>query len=293
METKTAAPIEPSTPPTTAVVPDDDDVPVATIPPVRGLLWASNLGWVVAGLGIAIIIYTFYWQVLNEPDTFAPGGVNGFYLGVGIFVIGLVAGITFILVPLAAEKAPVVDARGWAERAEQSRTQWMTHRVLSYVGVALFLIGLAFTAWVYRENVAGGSETEALTVAGASATFTQWATVGLLLAISGILLWTFSGLQAGLHRKAVAGYGAAARVPTHPAPAPVAPAPAPVVAPVPATGVPGPRGVLSNGVNEAEVRALMRRLDQMMATLPEEAVASFSKSPEAATYLKLLADKKV
>jgi len=54
------------------------------------------------------------------------------------------------------------------------------------------------------------------------------------------------------------------------------------------SGSPGPSAAFSTGVSEQDVQDLMRRLDGLMAQLPDASVTEFSKTKEADTYLKLL-----
>jgi hypothetical protein len=253
-----------------------------------GLPWLANLGWGAAGFGLLLVAYSYSWAVANWPNNFEPLGVSGAIAGMILTFLGIMLGLVFSFVPtrttstvLAEVAPPATDPVGDAQR------HWRTNRILSRVGAGVFLFGALLIAWVYRTNVIADEGVDTYSLAGLDLAWNTWAAVAGAIAVGGFALWAFGGIQSSVQRRSLAAYLAA---PTHQTAVAAAPPTPGEWAPPSPTPSAEPASV--RGVNEEELTALMRKIDAMLASLPDDVVAAFSKSPEADTYLKILSGKK-
>lgn len=235
--------------------------------------WA-HLGWALMAAGLALATYSLNWAVNNYPDNFNPGGVSGINVGIVLSLLGIVVGATFSFVP---NNKPVAAPGPGAEAvaaAQRHHGAYNLSRAMSLVGVGLTALGLVLTAYVFREQILGGGPAvESLSLAGVAADIGTWVGVWMALALSGFIVWLVFGSLAQGHQDATAAWVAASGA-------------------RPASGDSGTADdATAGGVSEAELKALMRRIDELLATLPDDTVSAFSQTKEADTYLKLLGDQ--
>lgn len=241
---------------------------------VRGIGWASNIGFGVAALGLALTIYSLWWAHDNYPSNYNPGGLSGSKTGAFLFFAGLVAGIAFIFLPM--ERATGFKTRAgretWALHLDAARYLEFASRIVAYVGIGLTLLGLLLAAYIASIWATANPSQNTLNFLGTTTSFSYWVTTFLILAVAGGFLWAVFWVRANAYFYALQGFAAASQ-----------------------TG-----GSTSEGSAKAqegapyaqsELHALMKRLDGMLSNLPEDQVAAFSKSREAETYLKILSSK--
>lgn len=269
-------PADPETPPSPSdPAPAAAAVAAPTAATVRGLGWASTVGWALAAAGLALAAYSMRWSIQNWPRNFNPGGFSGLTLGIILFVLGAIAAVVFLLVPRARPSPwnPSASPDAWRARAAVARYYWTRSRRLSGIGLGLLLLALALIAYAYRAQIdAGGPDSGDAPWFGLGLGYGEWGLVFLVVSLLGLFLWSALGVRANAYRLAhVAALAAEGATPDPPA----------VVESADATGE-------IAGVDREELVALMRRLDSLLAALPEETVASFSKTSEADTYLRIL-----
>lgn len=238
----------------------------------RGLPWLSALGWALFVLGLALPAYTYQWSADHEGATYALSGISGLYLAAALLVVGLALGIVFSFVPRAVPTpwSPNVTTE-WLQ-AQMARLQQRSKlfRILTYVGLGLMVVGFTFASYVFNRKVQFGGDT--FNLATLTFDYATWAGIGFALAGAGLVLGlVFHFRIAGYREAARAAQAAAERVPE--------------------TSTTGPTEALPGGIHPDQVQSLMRRIDAMLANLPDEVVTEFSKSPEAETYLKILSGK--
>ncbi|MBI2078112.1 MAG: hypothetical protein HYT80_07050 [Euryarchaeota archaeon] len=251
------------------------DVPAAASPPPaddwvlrstirRGIPGLMVLGWTVAFLGLLVLAFA-YQRSFDLGSLYKVGGIRADYLGAAIFLLGAITAAVFHFLP---GRRPVGILPTAPRDEVEGQVRWANGQVLMGQimvggGVGLGILGMLWmVGWLYLSYT--GS---ALRVSTVSKYEVPTHYIGAVLLLLGLLLaFLFLG-RVGMAR--------AARnlaVVAHQRGAP---------------GVSGP-AALPGGVSEAEVRNLVKRLDGLMAKLPDDAVTEFSRTPEADTYLKLL-----
>lgn len=239
--------------------------PMLEVPDARGLRGnplASQVGFALAALGLALVSYSFYYASTNYPANFNPGGLSGIRTGAGLFLLGAIVGILFLFVPASRPVPMPLDERTRAYQLRVSRT-------MSGAGIGLTVLGLLVATAAYRSAMTAGVAPADLAMAGMTAG--ELAAVGCVLALAGVVLWTAFGLRArafGAPPMAGAAYTAMS----------------PLADPMPGAA---PSSSVAH-VTKEELHAMMRRIDSMLAGLPDEVVRDFSRSSEADTYLKLM-----
>lgn len=238
-------------------------------------LW-SHVAWLVGALGLALTAYSYWWRNENWPDNFNPGGISGIQLGAGLFLLGLVAGLILVFVPWRkpADYDPGAGGDLWTAKAAVSHAYWRTSQILSWIGAGMAGLGLLLAVYAYSRY---SPENPNITLLGGLSTVSNWGAAFLGFAAVGGILWVAFAVRSASHREALAGYVAAQH--GHGGALPSGPTMAPPAGPGPA------------GVRPEELTALMKKVDGLLAALPDDVVSAFSKTKEAETYLKLLERK--
>lgn len=255
-------------------------VETVSVPDRHGKLWAANTGWVVSAVGLTIAIYSLWWERANHPDQFAPSGVPVLYAGAAIAFLGVVVGFVFSFVPWKQTHPipPNAPPTFWSEQASEVRDLSRSSQIASWIGVGFFLLGLILVAYVFWQGSLAGPGVPNLALGGLEQPHETWAALFGTLAIMGILFWAVYGTRATAYRNALYAFVAAAQPRADPR-VPMGSMGASISVMLPA------------GVRMEDVVSLMKKIDGLLATLPDDTVAQFSKTPEAETYLKLLSGK--
>lgn len=232
----------------------------------RGNPVAAAVGWIVGVAGLFLLAYTYYFGYTNGT-AFAPAGVRGDYLAAAVLVIGLGVSILFSFLPArrAAGLGPDAQSPEIEAALRRSAHQVQAAQIVVAVGLSLAALGAVWIAYWLRLAEADGALRQSSIAGVAFPTHflgSPFVVVGLVLACFG---WGRVGAaRRGLNQAVVALLRALGGGPSR------------------------PPSALPSGVTEEDVRKLMRRVDGLMAQLPDAAVTDFSKTPEADTYLKLL-----
>lgn len=232
----------------------------------RGTPWLVVLGTLVALLGITAMLYTFYLGQ-GRSSLPRPGGIRGDYIGVILLLIGIAIVGTFLFVPPRRNFGLAVNATRDDIEQEIRSSKAKLRMAQTWVGLGMALVSIGLFWMLYWTFVAYLENGFRNSIVSRYEVPTHY--FGAVVALVGLLFALyFLGSVGGARRR-----HNLATVLLHRAPA------------TPATAAPN---LLSVGVSETEVQNLMRRLDGLMAQLPDAAVTEFSKTPEADTYLKLL-----
>lgn len=233
----------------------------------RGLPWASNAGWACAAAGLALAAYAQRHEA-DHRSSFTIGPVDVFLLGLFLGAAGVAVAVAFLATRRAVGPAP--DAATWHGREEEARARLGSLRVFAFVGIGLLLVGLLFVALVYRADARADPPTSDLALGPLVQSFDRWAVMGVAVALVGSLLWLVLGIVEAVLRRYADACSAAAST----------------------TAGPGMNALAAaSGVTDADVLALLQRLDGLLEQLPDGVVAGFAKTPEAGTYLKVLGKK--
>lgn len=214
-----------------------------------------------------MVAATYYWGFLYG-SLLAPAGVTGYYIGAALLLLGLILGVAFLFSPSrrAVGLGPDAQTADLERGASWGHGQVKKSQTLGGVGLALVAVGLLWIIYFIRLAYVEGALREAMV--GGYAIPTHY--VGAALFVVGLLLSFYYVGKVSTARAArnlaVAGWVRAQRA------TPAAPG----------------KAALPSGITEPEIHMLLKRLDGLMAKLPDEAVTEFSKTPEADTYLKLL-----
>ncbi len=270
-------PAEP--PPRLRPQPEDLQHSLRAAQTVDGIGWLSHLGWGLAGAGLLLTAYSYWWRNENWPENLDVGGLGGDKLGLGLAVVGFVMGLVFIFAPWhrSTQFDANADSSVWSYKAATSRYYFTASKILSWIGAGLFLLGMLLASVILKAYTPDKTDYE---VGGQTASVNAWAGVFGALGVLGAFLWIAFAVRASSHHAALSGYAAAAARAT--------PASVSMRAEMSESGAtPAPAGAVG-GVKDEDVVALMKKIDGLLASLPDDVVANFSKTPEAETYLKLL-----
>jgi uncharacterized protein YjeT (DUF2065 family) len=234
----------------------------------NGMPGLVALGTLLAILGVVIMLYTFYVG-RSSGALPRPAGMRGDYVGILLLLIGVGIAGAFLFVPRGKAYGVAADASKEAIEQEIQTSGARLRLAQSMVGVGLGLVGIGLLWMLYWVYVAYQEDRFRNSVIGPYEVPSHYFG-GVLVLVGLMFMFYFWGSVAGARRR-----HNLAMVLLHRAP-PVAAAAA------------APPNVLSSGVTELEVQNLVRRLDGLMAQLPDSSVTEFSKTPEADTYLKLL-----
>lgn len=243
----------------------------------RGLPWAATIGWVVLVVGLFLPAYMYSWAVDNGAD-FEPFGIKGTYIAIAVILIGLGVGLAFTFLPAvrSVSWSATVPPQWVRVRLSELQRNQRIALVLTLVGVGLTAMGMMFAAWIHIQHLRADEGATEFTMAGSNLSFSTWAGIGYMVAVIGVVLDLVFYFRMGAYRETMW----AARTALERA------------------GVATPMGAgatfsgdVAAGVAGPQVQALMRRIDGLLANLPEDVVADFSKTPEADTYLRILGDK--
>ncbi|MFO1535233.1 MAG: hypothetical protein ABR586_06165, partial [Thermoplasmatota archaeon] len=213
-----------------------------------------------------LVSATFLYGSQNG-DLFRPAGIRGDLIGGVLVFVGLVLGVLFLFQPRRRPADLPVDpgSNELTEALRYENGQVLLAQILVGVGLAFLIIDALWTLYWLRNDYLTDSSRESSLGGLSLPTYLALAPLAL---IGSVIVFFFLG-KLGASRRArnpalvaVMRRGSAAD--------------------------PAAKGALGSGVTEPEVQALMKRLDGLMAQLPDSAVTEFSKSPEADTYLKLL-----
>lgn len=228
----------------------------------RGLPILQAVGWVVTLVGFLLLVAAYY-QAYRTDAIPAPAGIRLDYIAALLVFIGLATAITFAFVPPRSATGVTAEmtAQELEARASSAHQRVRTAQVLVGVGLGVMLIGLLWLFYWVRVGFLDGALRDSVVANYAVPTHYFGAILLLLGALIVFGFWGRVGAARNERAMAVMAWQRAA--------APSAPA-------------------AMSAVSDAELQALMRRLDGLMAQLPDAAVTEFSKTPEADTYLKLL-----
>lgn len=232
----------------------------------RGMPGLVALGAVLAILGLVVMMYTLYSGRPTATLTrFA--GIRGDYIGFVLLLIGIALAATFVFVPRQRPFGLPVNASldDIEKEVRASQASLRLAQGLVGGGIGAVAIGLLWMLWWTYVAYLEGQFRD--TIIGRYAVPTHYFG-GILLLVGLMVTLFFLGGVGGARRR-----HNVAMVLLHRVPGPEAGAPAPVAV---------------AGVSAQDVQNLMRRLDGLMAQLPDATVTEFSKTPEADTYLKLL-----
>jgi hypothetical protein len=236
----------------------------------RGVPWLVALGTILALLGLVVLLYSYYAAYnAGSGDLPAPAGLRGDYLAAILVAVGLGIAVTFLFVPSnkAYGLGPAASREQWQEEAKLAQSALRMAQLFVGIGIGLITMGLLWMVYfVYLGYTDGQMRSTSL----AGRDLPTFYLGGILLVLGLLVVMFFWGSVAGARRRENLAVVALIRTEVR------APAPGVLAAALPA------------GVTEAEVQALMKRLDGLMAQLPDAAVTEFSKTSEADTYLKLL-----
>lgn len=230
----------------------------------RGQPVAQAAGWATAILGMLLLAVAYYrgYQTKVLP---APAGLRLDYIAAALLLIGIALAAVFAFAPSRSATGIRTDANDEDLRARAARAhqRLRTAQVLTGVGLGVVFVGLLWLFhWVRIGFLEGAFRQSAVRTYSVPTHY-----FGAILVVLGLLILFAFWARVGPARRERA-YAVLALKRSAAASA-------------------APANTLS-GVTEAELQALMRRLDGLMAQLPDAAVTDFSKSPEADTYLKLL-----
>lgn len=230
----------------------------------RGQPIAQGLGWAVAIVGMLTLVIAYY-QGYRSGVLPAPAGVRLDYIGAALAVVGVALAVTFAFVPSAASTGITLDATDEALRARAGRAHQRLRTAQILVGVSLGLVFIGLLWLLYWVRIGFLERALRQSAVGSYAVPTHY--VGAILTLVGVVLLSAFWARLGPAR-AERAYAVVA---------------------LKRTAAPGggPTGAAAS-VTDPELQALMRRLDGLMAQLPDATVTEFSKTPEADTYLKLL-----
>lgn len=261
-----AAPTTPQ-PADNAHVSEDEWLKIAT--KRRGSPELASVGWTLVLIGTALIAATYYWGV-TYGNLFAPAGIRGDLIGTMLLIIGLIVAMVFMFLPKERNVGLTPDApdQDVENLVRYTNGQVLVSQILAGVGFGLVLLGVVWMAYWLR--AAYVDDTDLRSTFGGMDTATHF--IGVPLSAIGLLiLFFFLGRLSSARRARNA---------------------AVLLWIQRRSGAPkqslAPSSVFSTGVTEQQVQDLMKRLDGLMAQLPDAAVTEFSKSNEADTYLKLL-----
>ena len=230
----------------------------------RGIPGLMILGWTVAFIGLAVLAFA-YQRSYALGALYKVGGIRADYLGAAVLLVGVVVAAVFHFLPNKRPVGilPTAPSDEVEEQMRWTNGQVLLGQIMVGVGVGLGVLGMLWmVGWLYASYTGA-----ALRVSTVSRYEIPTHYIGAVLFLVGLLLaFLFLG-RVGMARAArnlavVAHHRNVSAVST-------------------AMSLPG-------GVSEAEVRNLVKRLDGLMAKLPDDAVTEFSRTPEADTYLKLL-----
>lgn len=251
----------------------------------------AALGWGVFFVGLLLITYAYYdvYAANAESVLLFAGAIRYDVLGAILLILGLITAIISHFVPPRRPHGPQPQdpPTAWVARADRAARWVTTHRTLSIIGWILAGFGLTLStvalyfSWV---NSNGGLVDYGITIGGRQ--FLYWR-IGVALAVFGLVLVVLTYTRIRNARDARQGYllAALAAVDRQQIAQQAAQQTKETSAEEP-TNERSPNKVA--GVTEQDLHALMKRLDGLMANLPEEQVAEFANSPEAETYLNLL-----
>lgn len=234
----------------------------------RGNSELAGLGWALLLIGTAVVAVTYHWGI-TYGNLFAPLGIRGDLVGGVLFVIGLIVALVFTFVPAEHRSGLGTDAsdQDLENLVRYTNGQVLLSQILAGIGFALVVLGIMWMAYWLRAGYLFDTDLRS-TFAGMD---TGTHMLGAPLVMVGLLvLFFFLGRLSGARRARNAAVllwiakRAAALAGTHGS------------------------GTMSNGISEQQIQDLMKRLDGLMAQLPDAAVTEFSKTNEADTYLKLL-----
>jgi len=238
-----------------------------------GIPWLSNVGWALFAAGLAFAAYAYRWSYENYPDTYLIAGLQGDYYALAIVLVGLALAVTFLFLPSRRTKRSTLDETRRVGLLEEAKGLHSMHRGMAWIGLVVFLLGVLLTPIVYRAAMRAGPPNDGYDFAGAHLTYDALAAIAGGVALLGLLLWLLGAMGVLHARKLIAAYEWTSAPSTPPS------------SRMPGVGLASPSTM---GVTDEQVHALMQKVDTMLSTLPDEVVASFSKTPEADTYLKLL-----
>jgi hypothetical protein len=246
-------------------LPENEWITIAT--KRRGNPELASLGWTLVLLGLAVLAATYYWGVAYG-NLFAPAGIRGDLIGGVLVLLGLIIGLLFLLLPRnkAAGLGPDASVQQIEDLVRYTNGQVLLSQILAGIGVGLAMVGLIWMTYWLRLSYL--EDTELRTSLGGSDLATYFIGVPLIVLGLFVLFYFVGRLSAARRSRNVA---VLLMVRMH-------------------QGAPAltSNAMLSTGVAEQEVQDLMKRLDGLMAQLPDAAVTEFSKTKEADTYLKLL-----
>lgn len=242
---------------------------------VRGLAWVATAGWALFFVALYLPTYMYAWALDNGTD-YRVAGVNGTYLAALVALLGLALGIVFTFQPRRASPwSPSVPSDWITQRAAALRARARILTVATIAGLAIAALGLLLAAYAGLLQIRAGAG-EPVVLLGYSNAGSAWTGYGLGTAGLGLVVAAISYARCRAARETILAALVLASRPAHASGA--------------GGGVPDDLA-LPPGTTRAHVEALMHRIDGLLATLPDEIVTEFSKSPEADTYLKLLSGK--
>ena len=222
------------------------------------------VGWGVALLGLVVVAFAYH-QSIGFNSIYKVGPVRGDYLGGMLVGLGVIIAGVFHFIP--GRRAVGLAANAAQEDIERevryTNGQVLLDQILVGVGLGLIILGFAITIYYLKESYAFGSALESTRFGINYLSYY----VGIVPVMIGAALGSFCLGRLGMARRA----RNLAVVAHQRSPA----------------ALPG-GGLMPGGISEMEVRSLVKRLDGLMARLPDDAVTEFSRTPEADTYLKLL-----
>ena len=234
----------------------------------RGNPELAGLGWALILMGTSLIALTYYWGI-TYGNLFAPLGVRGDLIGGVLLFIGLAVASVFTFVPAEHRVGLGPDASNedLENLVRYTNGQVLLSQILAGIGFALVMLGVVWMAYWLRAGYVDDADLRS--TFGGIELGTHL--LGMpLVAVGLLLLFFFVGRLSSARRarNAAVLLWVSKRAKT--------------------AGTSPFAGILSSGVTEQQVQDLMKRLDALMAQLPDAAVTEFSKSSEADTYLKLL-----
>lgn len=231
----------------------------------RGNSELVGLGWAVVLIGLALLAGTYYWAVAYG-DLFAPAGVRGDYIAAVLILIGFILGTVFVFLPTTRKVGLGTDASSQQieNLVRYTNGQVLLSQLLAGVGLALVMLGFVWMAYWLRLSFVDDFEPRSSLAGLETATYV----IGAPLIILGFFILLFF-----LGRISTARRTRNAAV---------------LLLVQKRSGASLGNAAVGGGVTEQEIQDLMKRIDALMAQLPDAAVTEFSKTKEADTYLKLL-----
>jgi uncharacterized MAPEG superfamily protein len=257
---------------------------------VAGSSVGRTFGWLLTLAGAALITYALYWTYINDTDEIS----SAVWAGAALAFVGLIVATIFFFAPgnRAHGPPPSEGSGAFERRADSLRKRVAVWKATSAVGFGLLLVGVllvglgALSAWLDRVDLAE-------TGFDAAGYFVRTHLAGAAIAGLGFVLFVLTFPRISGEQEAERAYLLAEVVQERAEELPPAPAGSlePRLEHAARQAVPAARPAAGLDVDPEKVKALMRKIDALLAHLPEDQVSDFARSDEADTYLKLLEKK--